>query len=207
MPPYRCMSRLFRWCGVRWTRTTGRKGNFFGTGSRTFPATKTCLRKEPTMQMPPRPPAGRPSAAAPVGAPRPRPQGGPPSGNRPPPGGPPQGGAAPWGPQDVDKYQPGLTPEQKQRWLQIANESRSSCLEGGGQPAQCDAMAVKVASEQVAPEKPTRAPGGAPGGAPQGAPGGMAPQAAPMGAAPKAAPMKRPAMGAPTPGRPPRAGM
>lgn len=55
----------------------------------------------------------------------------------------------PWTIKDVEKHKKGLSQEQKQKWVRVANEVRSECLKEGGSEESCDAKAIRTANGMV----------------------------------------------------------
>lgn len=55
----------------------------------------------------------------------------------------------PWTIKDVDKHKKGLTDKQKRQWVAIANSVRERCIKNGGDPNQCDVLAIKQANGVV----------------------------------------------------------
>jgi hypothetical protein len=51
----------------------------------------------------------------------------------------------PWTVEDVDKHKAGLTPEQKDQWVAVANDALQRCLAVGQDPDQCDVSAIRQA--------------------------------------------------------------
>jgi len=52
----------------------------------------------------------------------------------------------PWIVDDVDRFNKGLDPEQKKKWVAVANGALASCLEKGGKQEECEASAVRIAN-------------------------------------------------------------
>lgn len=50
----------------------------------------------------------------------------------------------PWTTSDVESHIKGLTPEQKKRWVAVANDALRKCEDKGG--ANCDARAIRIAN-------------------------------------------------------------
>lgn len=57
----------------------------------------------------------------------------------------------PWKVSDVDSHKKGLTPEQKKKWVKIANSVLASCKKEGGK--DCDAKAIRIANSKFKGEK------------------------------------------------------
>ena len=55
----------------------------------------------------------------------------------------------PWKIEDVDRFKGGLSPKEKEKWVQVANASLESCLAKGGTEKDCAAAAVKIANSQT----------------------------------------------------------
>lgn len=56
----------------------------------------------------------------------------------------------PWTLKDVDEHNKGLTREEKEQWVEVANSVRKECLDSGGDVGECDASAVRQANSVVA---------------------------------------------------------
>jgi len=52
----------------------------------------------------------------------------------------------PWTVGDVDRFKKGLSPDEKKRWVAIANGALKSCLEKGGDELDCEVKAIKQAN-------------------------------------------------------------
>lgn len=52
----------------------------------------------------------------------------------------------PWKPEDVERHNKGLTPEEARRWAQIANTALKTCLSKGGNSKDCEGKAIKIAN-------------------------------------------------------------
>lgn len=57
----------------------------------------------------------------------------------------------PWSVEDVEKHKGGLSPNQKERWVKIANGVLDSCQTANGK--DCEALAIKVANSKVGAKK------------------------------------------------------
>lgn len=55
----------------------------------------------------------------------------------------------PWSVADVDRFNKGLTPKQKQKWVIVANSVLRKCLDKGGSDSDCSAKAIKAANAAV----------------------------------------------------------
>ena len=53
----------------------------------------------------------------------------------------------PWKVSDVDSHKKGLSPEQKKKWVSIANSTLAACKSNG--ETDCDGKAIRIASSQV----------------------------------------------------------
>lgn len=60
----------------------------------------------------------------------------------------------PWTPDDADRHNKGLTPEEKIRWARIANNVLKSCLGSGGNPKDCDSKAIRIANRVLKRDTP-----------------------------------------------------
>lgn len=58
----------------------------------------------------------------------------------------------PWKIEDVDKHKKGLTQEQKQKWVNIANSIRKKCVIDGGDEKKCDEKAIRIANNKFQEE-------------------------------------------------------
>ncbi|KKM02675.1 hypothetical protein LCGC14_1782070, partial [marine sediment metagenome] len=54
----------------------------------------------------------------------------------------------PWKTEDVEHHKKGLTTKQKDRWVRIANDALSACIENGGDDGSCAPRAIRVANSQ-----------------------------------------------------------
>lgn len=52
----------------------------------------------------------------------------------------------PWTTGDVDRHKKGLTPEQKAKWVRIANSALRYCIRKGGKPENCEGQAIRIAN-------------------------------------------------------------
>ncbi len=52
----------------------------------------------------------------------------------------------PWTSAEVDRFKKGLTAKQKEKWVQIANNTLRACLKDGGEELDCEVKAVRVAN-------------------------------------------------------------
>ena len=57
----------------------------------------------------------------------------------------------PWTVKDVDRHKKGLTPEQKKKWVKIANSVLRDCQAKGGK--DCEAKAIRIANSKFSEEK------------------------------------------------------
>lgn len=55
----------------------------------------------------------------------------------------------PWGIDDVDRHNKGLTDKQKRQWVGVANSALQSCLDEGRERDVCEASAIKQANSVV----------------------------------------------------------
>lgn len=55
----------------------------------------------------------------------------------------------PWTESDVESKKRGLTPDQKRKWVRIANGALKSCMDGGRDAAACEARAIRIANSQT----------------------------------------------------------
>jgi uncharacterized protein YdaT len=55
----------------------------------------------------------------------------------------------PWTVDDVDGFKKGLSPEQKQRWVQTANNILKGCLASGGSQDVCEKRAISIANSRA----------------------------------------------------------
>jgi uncharacterized protein YdaT len=53
----------------------------------------------------------------------------------------------PWIESDVDRHKKGLTPDQKRKWVRIANATLKDCQDRAGK--DCEGMAIRVANSKV----------------------------------------------------------
>jgi hypothetical protein len=58
----------------------------------------------------------------------------------------------PWTVADVDKHRKGLTPEQKKKWVAVANGIYKDCLAKGGTDKTCAPKAIKIANSKFSEE-------------------------------------------------------
>ena len=54
----------------------------------------------------------------------------------------------PWSVGDVEKHRKGLTPEQKKKWVGIANGVYSQCIKDGGNDKTCAPKAIRIANSK-----------------------------------------------------------
>ena len=59
----------------------------------------------------------------------------------------------PWTKADVEEHNKGLTDEQKEQWVEVANSALASCLDEGGEQDKCEASAIKQANAAVGKEE------------------------------------------------------
>jgi HK97 family phage prohead protease len=59
----------------------------------------------------------------------------------------------PWTKDDIEKFNKGLTDDQKDKWLAIANSAYESCIKDGGSDESCAASAIKQANGAVKNER------------------------------------------------------
>ena len=59
----------------------------------------------------------------------------------------------PWKTADVDKYKKGLDSKQKERWVKIANNALSACIDNGGDDNSCAPRAIRIANSQFSADK------------------------------------------------------
>lgn len=59
----------------------------------------------------------------------------------------------PWTKDDVDDHKKGLTDEQKEQWVAVANSALESCLKEGGDEESCAVSAIKQANAAVEEKK------------------------------------------------------
>ena len=52
----------------------------------------------------------------------------------------------PWTKGDVDQHKKGLTDEEKEVWVEVANSALERCLDEGGSTDECDASAIRQAN-------------------------------------------------------------
>ena len=55
----------------------------------------------------------------------------------------------PWTKGDVDQHKAGLTDEEKELWVDVANDALQKCLDEGTAQDTCEASAIKMASATV----------------------------------------------------------
>jgi hypothetical protein len=55
----------------------------------------------------------------------------------------------PWSTSDVESHKKGLTPDQKKRWVEIANSALQSCMSKGGIESECAVSAIRQANGVV----------------------------------------------------------
>ena len=55
----------------------------------------------------------------------------------------------PWTVADVDEHKKGLTAEQKQQWVRVANSILSKCIADGGTDTTCAPQAIRQANGVV----------------------------------------------------------
>jgi len=56
----------------------------------------------------------------------------------------------PWKKEDVDEHKKGLSPDEKDKWVKIANSALEECLkEGKLDASECEAKAIRIANGQV----------------------------------------------------------
>jgi hypothetical protein len=55
----------------------------------------------------------------------------------------------PWTVSDVDEHKKGLTDDEKETWVSVANERLQACLDDGGEQDECEASAIKQANAVV----------------------------------------------------------
>jgi len=60
----------------------------------------------------------------------------------------------PWTVADVDKFKKGLTEQEKERWVRIANAALAKCLDGDGDELDCEVKAIRQANGAFSEEKP-----------------------------------------------------
>jgi hypothetical protein len=58
----------------------------------------------------------------------------------------------PWSVSDVDSHKKGLTPEQKKKWVSIANGIYKECLSKGGTDKTCAPKAIRIANSKFSEE-------------------------------------------------------
>ncbi len=54
----------------------------------------------------------------------------------------------PWVVGDVNSHKKGLTPEQKKKWVKIANDIYDACMKGGGTDKTCAPKAIRIANSK-----------------------------------------------------------
>ncbi len=54
-----------------------------------------------------------------------------------------------WSKSDVSKHKKGLTDQQKEKWVKIANSVLKQCLDNGGKQKDCEGKAIRVANSKV----------------------------------------------------------
>lgn len=52
----------------------------------------------------------------------------------------------PWTISDADRFKKGMSPEQKAKWVAIANSARTQCIKKGTSEKVCDGRAVRIAN-------------------------------------------------------------
>lgn len=55
----------------------------------------------------------------------------------------------PWTVKDVESHIKGLTDKQKEAWVSIANSTLDLCLHNGGNPANCEGKAIRIANAKA----------------------------------------------------------
>jgi len=58
----------------------------------------------------------------------------------------------PWTVKDVDRHKKGLTPEQKKKWVKVANGILRDCTKQGGSTSSCEGKAIRIANSKFAKE-------------------------------------------------------
>ena len=58
----------------------------------------------------------------------------------------------PWTVADVDSHKKGLTPEQKKKWVAVANGIYKDCLAKGGTDKTCAPKAIRIANSKFSEE-------------------------------------------------------
>lgn len=59
----------------------------------------------------------------------------------------------PWKTDDVDHHKKGLDSKQKARWVKIANNALSACIDNGGDDESCALRAIRIANSQFSADK------------------------------------------------------
>jgi hypothetical protein len=59
----------------------------------------------------------------------------------------------PWDVSMVDKHKAGLTPEQKKKWVKIANTTLKGCMKDTKDAKACEASAIKIANAKCVETK------------------------------------------------------
>ena len=55
----------------------------------------------------------------------------------------------PWNVNDVDEHKQGLNPQQKKKWVKIANTVLRGCIKDTGDRKKCEASAIKIANSRA----------------------------------------------------------
>ena len=58
----------------------------------------------------------------------------------------------PWQVKDVDSHKKGLSPEQKKKWVSVANGIYKDCLAKGGSDKTCAPKAIRIANSKFSEE-------------------------------------------------------